>query len=260
MSKGKKKSSDPFCTRKRSQRKPKTKLSDENKMYLAATDKGSYLNQDKQWPPLLSGNNNNNPNLSSSISRSRKKLETGKESFLKHKADKLELSETESEDVSDDSGSVLAVKVESQSVEYELPKNGNFVCSVACLQQMLENAAVCKDCHNPLVLLEKTGSRQGLAAMWLFNCTNSACTSHVTRVPIPTSERTGHKYNINVSPVAAFRVIDKGRMAAEKCFAIIDLPCPLQRWDKHTKVVRDKLEVLTENCMKDAVLEVKQFM
>ena len=48
LSKGKKKSSDAFCTRKRSQRKPKTKFSDENKIYLAATDKGSYFNQDKQ--------------------------------------------------------------------------------------------------------------------------------------------------------------------------------------------------------------------
>ena len=258
LSKGKKKRSDPFSTRKRWKRKPKTKLSEENKIYLAATDKGSYFNQVKQWPQLLSENNSNNPNLSSSISRSRKKLETGKESFLKRKADELELSETECEDVSDDSGSELAV--ESQSAGYDLPKNGNFVCSVACLQQMLENAAICKDCHNPLVLLEKTGSRQGLAALWLFNCINSACTSHVTRVPIPTSERTGQKYNINVSSVVAFRAIGKGRTAAEKCFAILDLPSPVYTWDKHTKVIRDKLEVLNENCMKDAALEVKQFM
>ena len=245
LSKGKKRSSYPFCTRKRSQRKPKTKLSDENKIYLAATDKGSYFNQDKQCAQLLSVKNNNNPNLSSSISRSRKKLETGKESFLKRKAGELELSETESEDESDDGGSVLAVKVESQSAEYELPKNGNFVCSVACLQKRLENVAGCKACHNPLVLLENTGSRQGLAAMWLFNCTNSACTSHVTRVPIPTSERTGNKYNIYVSSVVAFPVISKGRTAAEKCSAILDLPCPVHTWDNHTKVLRDKLEVLT---------------
>ena len=154
-------------------------MSDENKIYLAATDKGSYFNQDKQWPQLLSGNNNNNPNLSSFISRSRKNLETGKESFLKRKADVLDLSETESKDVSDDSGSVLAVKVECQSMEYELPKNGNFVCSVACLQQMLENAAVCRDCHNPLVLSKNTGLRQALTAMWLFNCTNSASDTSV---------------------------------------------------------------------------------
>ena len=96
--------------------------------------------------------------------------------------------------------------------------------------------------------------------MWLFNCINSACTSHVTRVPIPTSECTGHKYNINVSSVVAFHVIGKGRMAAEICFAILDLPCPVHTWDKHTKVERDKLEVLAENCMKDAALEVKQCM
>ena len=61
-------------------------MSDENKGYLAATDKGSYFHQDKQWPHLLSENiNDNNPNLSSSISRGRKKIEAGKENFHKRK-------------------------------------------------------------------------------------------------------------------------------------------------------------------------------
>ena len=160
--------------------------------------------------------------------------------------------------MSDDSDSEPVV--ENQSAEYKLLQNGNFVVSIACLQQMLENAAVCKDCHSPLALLEKIGSRQGLAAMWLYSCTNSICTSHQTRVPTPTSERTRHKYNINVSSVVAFRAIGKGRTAAEKCFAILDIPSPVYTWDKHTKVIREKLEVLTENSMTDAALEVKQFM
>ena len=116
------------------------------------------------------------------------------------------------------------------------------------------------DCQNPLLLLEKTGSRQGLAAMWLFNCTNTACTLHVTRVLISTSKRTDLKYNINASSAVAFHAIAKGRTAAEKCFAILDLPSPIHTWVKRMKIVRDKLEVLTENCMKDAALEVKQFM
>ncbi|CAB3987112.1 Hypothetical predicted protein [Paramuricea clavata] len=206
---------------RKSKKKPAANLSDENKRYLAATDKGSYFDQDKQWPELLSKNiNNNNPNLSSSISRSRKKLETGKESFLKRKADELVSSKTESdvesynsEDVSDDSGSEPAV--ESQTSQYELPKNGNFVVSVACLQQMLENAAVCKDCHSPLVLLEKTCSRQGLAAMWLYNCTNNACTSHLSRFPTPTSERTGHKLRMACS--SDENIIEK--------YVDVDCPC-----------------------------------
>ncbi len=110
-------------------------------------------------------------------------LETRKESFLKHKQDELVSSKTEcdvelynSEDVSDDSDSEPAV--ESQTPQYELPKNA----------------------------------------------------------------------------------IGKGRTAAEKCFTILDIPSPVYTWDKHTKLVGDKLEVLTGNSMKDAVLEVKQFM
>jgi hypothetical protein len=52
----------------------------------------------------------------------------------------------------------------------------------------------------------------------------------------------------------------KGRAAAEKCFAILDIPSPVYTWDKHTKLVREKLEVLKEISMKDAALEVKQFL
>ena len=96
--------------------------------------------------------------------------------------------------------------------------------------------------------------------MWLYYCTNNDCASHQTRVPMPTSERTGPKYNINVASVVAFRAIGKGRAAAEKCFVILDIPSPVYTWDKHTKLVREKLEVLKEISMKDAALEVKQFL
>jgi hypothetical protein len=93
------------------------------------------------------------------------------------------------------------------SDEYELPATSNFIISVACLQEMVENAAVCKDCFSPLTILEKKGSRQGLAAMWLYYCTNNDCALHQTRVPMPTSERTGPKYNINVASVVTFHAI-----------------------------------------------------
>ena len=70
LSKVSKKNSNPFCTKGKSKKQPAANLSDENKRCLAATDKGSYFDQDKQWPELLSKNiNNNNANLSSSISR-----------------------------------------------------------------------------------------------------------------------------------------------------------------------------------------------
>ncbi|CAB4036467.1 Hypothetical predicted protein, partial [Paramuricea clavata] len=151
------------------------KLSDTCKDLLAV----SYFKQEKHWPNLLRKNiNDDNPNLSCSMSRCTKKLLTGKASLLKRKVDVLQTPEDDSESECSEN-SCDAEPVVEGSDEYELPVTSNFIISVTCLQEMLENAAVCKDFFSPLTLLEKKGSRQGLAAMWLCVASDASSNANI---------------------------------------------------------------------------------
>jgi hypothetical protein len=117
---------------------------------------------------------------------------------------------------------------------------------------MVDNSAVCKECHSPLSILEKENSRKGLGAKLIFLCTNENCVSHQLRASVPISDYSGQS-------VAAFRAIGKGRAAAEKCLSMMDLSSPVFTWSKYTKELETKSKELTDISMEEAVLELRKF-
>ena len=245
-SKTDRKSTNSFCnTRSRRKKKKKTDacvFKDERKSYLSHTDLGSYFEQEKQWPELFS---DKNPGDAGSSSRSEAKLNDSMESLKRRKA-----SESESESLTDLDN--------SEDGAFKAPV-GRYIVEPGCLQEMVDNSAVCKYCHCPIHIREKANSRHGLGAKWIFICTSETCVSHVlSRASVPISEYSGQKYTVNASSVAAFRAIGKGRAAAEKCLSMLDISSPVSTWSSYTKELETKSKELTETSMEDAVFELKK--
>ena len=55
---------------------------------------------------------------------------------------------------------------------FQKPKGNTIVCP-DCLQFLLVNSGVCKECSSSLRVVEKIGTKQGLAAKWRFNAIQS---------------------------------------------------------------------------------------
>ena len=107
--------------------------------------------------------------------------------------------------------------------------HGNYSLNANCLQALLENSAVCKNCSSPLKIMEKIGSRHGWGSKWLFCCSNSACSSHDIHPFL-----SGQVYEVNCASVLAFCAIDKGRAAAQKFTSVMNLQSLVCSWPKHT--------------------------
>jgi hypothetical protein len=241
-SKRQKRNSNPFCSRKRKKliiNKSK-EIINQAKVSLAESDKGSYYNQECQWP-------NECPSTSSSScsvdkrSASKRKIEDVlvRDESLEFDIDDLDLTASDSEDEVDDD-----VQEQIRGVDGVFQK------------------PVCKECHSSLQVVEKTGSKQGLGAKWMFRCTNEKCISHQYQKSLPTSPKSGKDgkmYAINRASVIGFRAIGKGRSAAEKCLSFLDLTTPVFIWYKHTKIIDLKAQDLTEQNCSDAMLELKKF-
>lgn len=249
-----KKSSNPFCSR-RKKRKNVTKkvFSQDERKRLAESDKGSWFGQEKQCADHLNVPSSNEPE---SRSASKRKLEESRKAYHGgSNSDSMEsdLSDSDLSAESDDSSCEGNDEIDGI---FKQP-TGNYIVNPNCLQSLLESAATCKDCHSPLQVLEKAGSKQGLGAKWIFRCTNESCSSHEFRPSLPISSKNGKIYEINRASVVGFRAIGKGRSAAEKCLSFLDLS-PVYTWDKHTKVIEEKVKDLTEIDFKQAVTELKQ--
>ena len=159
---------------------------DGRKSYLSHTDLGSYFKQEKQWPELFS---DKNPGDAGSSSRSEAKLNDSMESLKRRKA-----SESESESLTDLDN--------SEDGAFKAPV-GRYIVEPGCLQEMVDNSAVCKYCRCPLHIHEKANSRHGLGAKWIFICTSETCVSHVlSRTSVPISEYSGQIYTVNASSVS----------------------------------------------------------
>ena len=258
-SKRQKRNSNPFCSRKRKKLKTKSKeITNEAKVFLAESDKGSYYNQESQWP-------NECPSTSSSScsvnkrSASKRKIEDVLVRDESLEFDDSDLTASDSEDEVDDD--VQDEQIRGVDGVFQKPK-GNCIVNSDCLQSMVDDIAVCKECHNSLQIVEKTGSKQGLGAKWMFRCTNENCISHQYQKSLPTSPKSGKDgkiYAINRASVIGLRAIGKGRSAAEKCLSFLDLTTPVFTWYKHTKIIDLKVQDLTEKNCSDDVLELMKF-
>ena len=69
----------------------------------------------------------------------------------------------ESESSTDESDSSTLGDNESDGNGFQATL-GRYIVDPECLQEMLDNSAVCKDCHSPLRIVEKANSRHGLGA------------------------------------------------------------------------------------------------
>lgn len=141
---------------------------------------------------------------------------------------------------------------------YEKPQ-GRYNISPDSFQAMLDNSAVCRGCNSPSKIMERSGTRQGLAARWIFKCISFSCNSHNYRSSLPISEKAGKIYDVKRVVVLAFRAIGKGRIAAQKFFSIMSLHPPVHLWHQHTRLIENKTKDLAERNFRDAVFELKMF-
>lgn len=150
-----------------------TKVSKRKKGILAASDLGSWYEQEQQWPELFERTESENKG-ESTPSTSRRKIETSRIRIESDSSFDSSASFQLSEDESCDSD-------DSVTLDPEMCKTprGNYILNANCLQALLDNSAVCKDCSGPLKIKEKIGSRHGWGSKWSFRCSNSFCISCV---------------------------------------------------------------------------------
>ena len=251
------KNTSPFCSRrKRKSGVKRTGIVEAKGEALKTSDKGSWFDPEKQWPHEV-GNLNSSTELASTfVSVSKRKLEESKKAFLGEN-NGADITDCSTECLSSGNCELQDHEDERAHVESAFVKPcGNYIINPDNLQEILDCSAVCKVCNHSLQIVEKAGSKQGLGAKWNFRRTNESFESLETFQPRPISPKSGKIYEINRATVLGFRAIGKGRSAAEKCLSFLGL-APVYTWDKHTKLIEEKVKYLTETDFNQAVSQLK---
>ena len=141
---------------------------------LAASDKGSYFEQDKLLE--LDGLDSEEDVAVLVVSASRLKLE-GKceEDLSETEAEESESEESESQDMN--------------SLGSWQKLNYRTIVSGPSLQENLEKSVSCRFCHADVTLLENVSAKSGVGSSWIMSCCNEQCPSRETNAAFNTTPR-----------------------------------------------------------------------
>ena len=206
---------------------------------LAASDKGSYYNQE-EW-------------LAEMCSRGY---------YSESDSDDLE-SQSEEETDNDSDMSDIDEQSEDNENEEEIDALDSFVIiSPKILQEMMNEIAVCKMCNNLLKIDPQNKSSYGLGRVWTLKCSNVECISHEFINPRPVTPKIGRMFEINRAFFLAMRSIGKGRAAIQKLTSILNLNQPVNHhsWGSHTKAITKQSETLFEKNLQKEATNAKPYM
>lgn len=189
---------------------------------LASSDRGSYFQQQNQWPE----------EFNEELGASSKKLP--RELVMK-----------------------TTTTTSSQDGDRQEITPSLSIVNGAQLNEHLQTIVSCKFCGSSVQLLEENTKRQGLGTYWTIKCTNEDCNCNST---FPTSSKSGKFFEVNRLAVLGFRSIGRGHSAAEKVFGIMGLPAPINHnsWAEHMNLIEGKSKDLLEKELDKANRELKE--
>ena len=241
---GKRSKNSYFSGNKKRRRKivSNQEMSNECRFKLAASDKGSYYNQE-EWL-----------------------AEIHKTGYYSDSDSEMESQSEDETDGSSSSNTEVDVSEDSDNDEMDINTDLNdeldsfVIVSPKILQDMMNEAAVCKICHNSLSIEARNQSSYGLGRVWSLKCKNVECMSHDIVKPRPVTPKQGHAFEINRLFVVAMRSIGKGRAAAQKLTGILNLNQPVNHhsWHSHTKTIMKQSEVLLD--LQKEAINAKKYM
>ena len=191
-------------------------MSDEVKAKLAASDKGSYYNQ-QEWISQLDSSDTDDEagilDISVRSSASARKLCADKDTDSDSSADSDEESET-------------------------APCDGNLLWDCEQLEESVNSSSCCKKCRSSVRMVGRNHKGWNMEVAWL--CCNDQCPSSKEDAVTWTSTSKPAGWgtpSINKALVLAMRAIGKGWTGATTLSGMLNLPAPLHptNWARHTK-------------------------
>lgn len=172
----------------------------EVKAKLAASDKGSYYNQEEWLAELCSSSDDDG--------------EDKLESKLELSASARKLCDFSDSDTDTDSASGSSEESDSDNVSFQ-PCEGNLICDTEQLEECVNASASCKKCNSAMKIYSK--SHRGWNLEVAFLCTNPNCSNASVDKAVWTNTSKsagGTVHAINRALVLGMRTIGKGWTAA----------------------------------------------
>ena len=125
---------------------------------------------------------------------------------------------------------------------------------LSLLNNALSERACCKNCGNTLKVICKEHQESGLRKNLKLCCITDNCKDN----EFTNTEKDGQHFKINRTSVLAFRTIGKGRSAAEKFLAVMNLGSPVSKpsWKNHSDVLLEIASEISKEDMNEAGKEV----
>lgn len=237
----------PWTSSKKRKKRTKNEnaaMSEQAKLGLAASDKGSYYQQ--EW-----SDDSDSEFEATAMGSSRQKIESRAE---KGTVSFWELDSDESAADCSDS---------SDECDNDHTSDSLNIIDVQLLQDALKESAICRDCKTgELQLLEDKSSRNGQGQIWILQCKRIDCKFHKNPKRFHTSQKSSRFYELNRATILAFRSIGCGYSAAQRFCSIVNLPDPVckQSWSRHTQAILKAAETLLEEELNEAGFEVKKLL
>ena len=128
--------------------------------------------------------------------------------------------------------------------------NGRAIVSREKLQQKLQEVVCCRFCQRRVEILEHLSRKSGLGSTWLVQCDNENCPSQITNDAFSTTKKIeqSRAFEVNCSSVVRFWAIGGEYSVGSKVFSFLGLaPINKNSWTDHTKKIKERARILTQN-------------
>ena len=118
---------------------------------------------------------------------------------------------------------------------------GYVFIDIEILISVINNLTKCKQCGSNVKTIHDLSKKQGLANFFRVTCSNSYCDYEDTFInskPIKEETSGRQAYDINIRSIVGFREIGKGHTAMNKFCGFMNMPKPLIKHLKTTKLLR----------------------
>lgn len=151
------------------------------------------------------------------------------------------------EDKQDQRGtSVSSRKIQTETEYLQEENRGSIIMDLDILNSQIGDHTCCSKCYGKMNLSVIPSKQNGLCSSLLLKCQNVQCnhTSEFFTSKLCTSS--SHSFEVNRSVVLGMRLIGKGRNAASKFCAAMNLPQPVSAtpYSDHTKHITEKTKIV----------------
>ena len=142
------------------------------------------------------------------------------------------------------------IDFDEEEIDLDGNRNSYIIMDLSLLNNALSERACCKNCGNTLKVICKEHQESGLGKNLKLCCISDNCKDN----EFTNTEKDGQYFKINRTSVLAFRTIGKGRSAAEKFLAVMNLGSPVSKpsWKNHSDVLLEIASEISKENMNEA--------